>query len=447
MKSIFLDTNIFLHYKPFDQIDWCSIVKSEEISIIVPPITIRELNKQKELHPHKHIRERATKMLKKLNSLLSASNSNTFGKGNSISLEDRDPNIEYSSYGLQIEVQDDQLIASILFFCKCNPESDIILITSDDGLLLKAKARRYNINTLSLPEDHKLPQELDSQQKQIKELEEELLHLKTASPELLLTFEDGNDFFSYTIQKLATFSDESFDKQLVDLKQKFPYMGKQSLPNLGNGKNMAPFQTSLIQMMQSMNVGITDKDIEEYNSHLDEYFKRYHEFLKKDSKYQNMQRLTIEIKLFLSNDGTKPAEDIDVFLHFPNGFMLYNQKELPKQPQTPKPPEKPKSTIDMMLERPYLNNLIVPHSFMQTPPNIQPPKNVSSLKIRPSKSYDVEFKVIRLKHNLREPIGSLFVVYDSFESAKSFNIQCQILAGNLPHPVEEELHIIINKES
>jgi hypothetical protein len=101
----------------------------------------------------------------------------------------------------------------------------------------------------------------------------------------------------------------------------------------------------------------------------------------------------------------------------------------------------------MMLERPYLNNLIVPHSFMQTPPNIQPPKNVSSLKIRPSKSYDVEFKVIRLKHNLREPIGSLFVVYDSFESAKSFNIQCQILAGNLPHPVEEELHIIINKES
>jgi predicted ribonuclease YlaK len=275
MKSIFLDTNIFLHYKLFDQIDWCGILSCDESLILIPPVTIRELNKQKELHPHKHIRERASKVLKILRTLFAESNSHTLSNANKIFLEDREPEIDYSKYRLQADIQDDQLVASVIFHRINNIGSDIILITSDDGLLLKSKARRYEINTMSLPDDHKLPMEHDSQQKQIRELEEEVLRLKSAAPDLSLTYEDGNDYYTYAIQKQDICKDDFIDQQLADLKQRRPHLEKPKPPRIDSAKNLPSYAASIAEMMQAMQNGGLIEDIDVYNKKLDDFYRSH----------------------------------------------------------------------------------------------------------------------------------------------------------------------------
>jgi rRNA-processing protein FCF1 len=47
MKYLFLDTNVYLHYMDFEQIDWKELIDSD-FTIVVPPIVIREIDKHKD---------------------------------------------------------------------------------------------------------------------------------------------------------------------------------------------------------------------------------------------------------------------------------------------------------------------------------------------------------------------------------------------------------------
>ena len=65
-KIAFIDTMIFLHFQSFDQLDWPTILNMKRAMIIVPPITLRELNKHKDTHNLQKIRERAQSVIGKL---------------------------------------------------------------------------------------------------------------------------------------------------------------------------------------------------------------------------------------------------------------------------------------------------------------------------------------------------------------------------------------------
>ena len=47
----FPDTNLFLHYRPLHEIDWCSLLHSSTVEIKIAPVVARELEKQKTLNP------------------------------------------------------------------------------------------------------------------------------------------------------------------------------------------------------------------------------------------------------------------------------------------------------------------------------------------------------------------------------------------------------------
>ena len=57
-KKVYLDTNIFLHYQPFDQINWPEVSNADSVIIVFPPVIIRELNTHKDTHPLPHIKKR-----------------------------------------------------------------------------------------------------------------------------------------------------------------------------------------------------------------------------------------------------------------------------------------------------------------------------------------------------------------------------------------------------
>ncbi len=147
-KTVFLDTNIFIHYQLFDQIDWLKILNVSDVTIVVPPIIIRELNKHKELNTKSRIRERASLVLKKLSSLFASGCTASVSNGVVICLEDRDPTIDFAQLHLNKDIQDDQLIASILMWLRENPGVEVVLVTSDAALTLIGKSRRHNIQLL-----------------------------------------------------------------------------------------------------------------------------------------------------------------------------------------------------------------------------------------------------------------------------------------------------------
>src|SRR5438105_35064 len=64
--TVFLDTNIYLHYQPFEQIDWRKLLKSRCITLCVPAVVVSELDKHKDEHRTRRIRKRAGAVSAKL---------------------------------------------------------------------------------------------------------------------------------------------------------------------------------------------------------------------------------------------------------------------------------------------------------------------------------------------------------------------------------------------
>jgi len=449
-KIIFLDTNIFLHYQFFDQIDWLKVVKAKAVTIIIPPVTVRELNKHKDSHHRPRVRKRAGAVIKKLSALSESGPRARLRDGVEAWFEDRDPTIDFATYQLSREVQDDNLIASILMCRDENPDVEIILVTSDAGLALSVKARRQEFSATKLADDLKLPDEPDPDQQRIKELERELRERDLIMPDLSLTFQDGSKKATFVLSPPVELRSEESEQRLEEIKKRYPKMSRQpkrtttekghsssSLSGLLAGLDLSPFSTT-----------ISNEEVSKYNRKLDQFYEAYGAHLRNARQFENLKRKTIRLVIRLANNGTAPAEDIDVFMHFPDGFNLVSADKFPKPPEPPDPPPEPKTEMAKLLgsvQAPaYVPYFVRDLARYESLPDLAPP-NVSAPDIKRINSFQVDVHVQRVKHNLYETLRTLCVVFESYGSAQSFKIGYRILAADLPHEVKGNLHVVIEK--
>jgi hypothetical protein len=188
------------------------------------------------------------------------------------------------------------------------------------------------------------------------------------------------------------------------------------------------------------------ENIERYNSAIESFYGTYDAWLATKATLLNRKRWTICLSFILANSGTAPAEDIDVFLQFPDGFALYNDQNLLQVPPEPQPPQKPSgggvyiTGFDVPVHVPRIDLMAE-----GVRPLTLGPRNVSMPQIRQTNSYDVNLHIEQLKHNLIEALGPLYVVFNAYEAASSFSIAYEIVAANIPKPVQGKLHIIVQK--
>lgn len=446
-KIIYLDTNIFLHYQPFDQIDWPKVVNADTVTIIFPPITIRELNNHKELHPRAHIKKRAGEAIKKLFKLFDSGSVAEISDGISVYFEDRDPIIDFAAHQLNLNVQDDHLIASILINRQESLTADIVLVTSDFGLTLLAKAGRLGIDTLRMPDSYRILDKPDPNETKIKQLEKQIHELNSRVPQPDLTYEDGLQHATFKLPKPADFDQSKVDEKLSELKKKYPFKEfKAPETDLQQTKNK--MEIAALVAASSIMGTISQEEIDRYNSEVEQYIPAYANFLLRNSEYENLKRRTIRLNFVLANDGSAPAEDIDIYMHFPDGFRVLEEHELPNPPNPPKPPVKPMTQMQKLA-----NSLNYSAQLAQVPylgsydhSQFAPPSNVSGPDIKRTNSYDVHVHVQKIKHNLQVSLDPLFIVFDSYESASSFAIEYSILAANIPHEITGDLHLIIEMD-
>ena len=451
---LFVDTNVFLHYRGLDQIDWCCLTKAKSVLIVLPPVVFRELNKQKDTNPSRHLRKRAQVALVSLGKLFKTGVRAAIRPGVDAEFMAHDPLIDFAAHQLRTDMQDDFLLASILDYRARNSGSDCRLVTADVGLNLKS--RPHNIPVLSVPEELKLPDEVDSNEKRVKDLEAEIQELKHRAPSLRLCFENESDVAKFTLAKPVVLVSSDVDCAVHDLTRKYP---KTQLPSeMPLAKHKQGIASKTIQEMIAMQnplatlpnlrSRIPPEAIRRYNDQLDEFYSDYRGHLEALPAQENLKLRTICLKILMLNNGTSPAEDIDVLLHFPDGFQMFDQEHLPQAPTPPEPPDTPRTDQQTLQDRlaDFGASLLL-RPVIPSVPNSNPPANVSSPSIQRTNSYTVDFQVRKLKHGFREAFEPIYLMFDTFEAASSFQIDYVIHAGNMPKPVGGKLHVVVERDA
>ena len=447
MPILFLDTNVFLHYQQFDQIDWVKLMNSGDVEIIIPPVTLRELNKNKELHKHSHIRERAQKALKLLDKIFESNRDIEIKDNLAVRFEDREPNIDFEPYQLDPTIQDDHLIASILMCRNEKSREKFFLVTSDKGLLLRAKAGRQNIQTLRMPENYKLQEHPDPAQKEIEELKNEIQNYKNRVPKILLLFKNGKKHNKFVLQEPIKKTSDEFQNALNEIKRNFPKREKYG-DNWRDKEGETKDNIDPQSLQEYLAVkGISQSEYDRYNDELEIFYKNYSEYLYRELEYANLRRRTIILDIMLSNNGKAPADDIDVVMRLPDGFRLLEEEDFPKPPNKLNPPIEPRSFLDLMTGSLRSMSLLYDIPGLKDIGPILPPTNVSSFDIKKINSYEVKLHVNNAKHNMCEPFDPLYLIFNSFSEANSFNIEYELYAANIPSPVSDFLHVVIEKET
>jgi hypothetical protein len=390
--AAFPDTNLFLHFRPLSEIDWCKFLQASTVEIKIAPVVTRELEEQKTLNQSRKLRERAATALKLLHGYLGH---NQVRDGVTLEFLINEPTAESAvARGLNLQLGDDRLVGTLLLYRDEHPDVPCTLVTSD--LPLTVKATHYQIQLAAPSETLRLPSEPNVLEKKNKQLEAELLRYKSREPVLDVLFESGESHSRFQIARpsdVASDSETTVQSMLAAAKAKCPlvkFRPQQDSEVTAMANNpLAEMAESIRKTMEGFQA-IGRHFYEDYNVRARAYYRDYEKYLRDTIAFKTLETRTIRLNLILANSGTCPAEDIHVLLYFPNGFKLYDEEHPPKEPKEPPVPSK---------EMNLFPNVSLASSF----PDIRLPqlRDRSLPRIRKTNSYEVTFENEKLQHGFR----------------------------------------------
>jgi rRNA-processing protein FCF1 len=434
--SIFLDTNTFLHYETIDHVNWVELLGGKPVVLIVAPVVIRELNRQKDTPTSAKTRKRAAAALSKLHEWSDRPSPILIRKSVELQFRVQDSQINFGAVNLSRDIADDHLIASILEYRTESGEDETTLATADLGL--KLKARTHQVPVLQVPSDLRLPEELLPEEKRLRELESELRRLRDRLPAVSLLFDTGEQLLKGVLPTSEKPNTKSSVASIMHVRTEYP---KMEVPRDDGSSN------SDFGFFMKLNT-IPSEEIVRYNDQLDDFYAAHEEYVSTLERLRDLIGRTMRLNVMAVNAGTCPAQDVDVLMHFPDGFLLLTDKEMLKSPPKPKPPAKPQTTAERAVaafQTPaYVPSFSSVYADSTLAMRVPAPTNVSHPKIRRTNSYEVKVSIATLKHGFDEQLDALYLVFDSGESARSFTIDYLIHASNLPGPSKGQLHVIID---
>lgn len=170
-------------------------------------------------------------------------------------------------------------------------------------------------------------------------------------------------------------------------------------------------------------------ETEGYNRQVRSYYRRYEEFLKRRTEFLALVKRSFEVRLTVANTGTAPATGIDVRVTFPEGLVLYDdrdgEREFPSKPEPPKPPElRPVIEGQAVLVHPSPMGLdFRTHAWLPRSTLVDPGER------------RVEFSTERLKHNDSEAVEPFLVSFATAEDIRSFEAKFVIRANEPIDPI------------
>lgn len=413
MKYLFLDTNIYIHYIDVEQINWNKIVGDADITIVVPRITLREIDQHKDQNRGK-IQKRAK--------AISAKFAQIFLDGKTFkytfALCDEPAASSFDGGKFNIHINDDWFILSALH--SNYDVADIVVISSDTNLLLKAKENGLDFRKMS--DEYRLKEELSDEEKEIKALKAELEKYKNRQPKPSVIFEkEESDKLILKRPNKRDLEDE-LSIYMENLKKEYPYWERGKVCTSSN--------------LFGLNLLVTQEQIDKYNAELNDYFEEEEEFqrflLQKDILDERFRELSFGI----SNDGNAQTGDMNVFIEFPEHINLYNRDS--KISIDDIAPVKPTS---YGLDRKFLRSMEVENYLRPFGNGI--PQIYCWDTEHPIKKREFKFKYSNLNHGMIRYLDIKDSIYIDIGSCDSFNIRWGIIDSKLIEPIEGILHVII----
>jgi hypothetical protein len=412
-KYLFLDTNIYLHYKPVQELELDRF--GPDCTLVVPRIILGELNKHKDSHSSRRIRNRARAICKEIHVW---SDAKTVSENLAFEFLMKPSSPE--KHNLDPSSNDDRFLADILEHPA--PADDKVLLSNDSNLQLTAK--HLGIIVEEIDDRFMLPAEPDPAEIEVRQLRRELDQLRNARPKLEvgLAVEDSH----LEVEPNPVFPLRNNASELTDEEIELKVAEKRR--SLEEMRIAMPTQ-SIVASHLSM--GLSPEDIDAYNQELDAYPEKYHEYLLARRRFMLQPMYCFAIGI--ANTGTAPAQNIDIYLHFPDGFALYEEENVPDGPEEPAYPTKPMS----IPERIARNACLVREDFRYPSPRLNLPTTFS---LRRTDSYNVEDSFQVLKHNERVCLPELFLQFPSLEAAKPFRCDYRVTVDNLPEEIKGSIN-------
>ncbi len=429
MDHIFLDTNIFIHCQDFEQIDWAEALGlTGEFTILLAPVVLEELDKHK-YNSNRKISARIRKLLPKIESFVETP---SLCRHNFLFVSKKPTDDIFSTHGLDKKEQDDSLLATIIEYSNSIELDDsVIYVTNDIGPRLKAKS--HSIPSPKLLETYLLKNEPDEIEKQNITLQKELNELKNRIPIVNLTFDTKEEFIIFNRKPEVYSKAEYIEREMAKIKGEFYPL----VYNPGNSNSVN--KMTALDVLNSQMFALSEDQINRYNSELNEFYEKFKSYALSLYDRASFGYNCCEVKLLLQNIGSSPATDIDIQLHFPDGFNLVDKDGFPIAAKKPEPPRKPKNRFDFYSSF-SLGELSVISPRHQ--PNLkQSDFNVSGPTIKKTNSFEVSYSIKNLKHNQSANLETLFLKYDDIKLARGFNIDYKIMVANIPKLLSGQLHV------
>lgn len=421
MKYLFLDTNIYLHYLDIEQIKWKDIIEDSDFTIVVPRIVLREIDKHKDQSRGK-IQKRAKK------------NSVKFSQ---VFLEDKclkykietcsDPAKElFDGNGFNQSINDDWIILSAIY--SGYKHDDIIVISSDNNLLLKAKEN--GLKFIKIPDEYLLKEELSDEEKEIKNLKAEIEKYQNRQPKPSIIFDDGETiiFFKKPIERDL---EKELSAYMEQLKQENPYLQNKEI-NIDSTFGLSIYKSSSAKLY-------TQNQIDKYNTELDDFFKEEypykHFLLQKEILDERFKKLSFHVL----NNGTAQTGDMNIFIEFPNNIKLYNKRcKISRDGIAPIKSELPPYGMDRkILHSVEFNKYIMPFGKGGIP-------QIYCWDINKTiEDKDFKFQHSKLNHKMVLSLNIEDSIYIDTGTCGSFTIQWSIIDSKLVDEVNGILNVIV----
>jgi len=417
MKYLFLDTNIYLHYHDFEQLDWKSLACSgDDFTIIVPQVILQEINEQKDRNRGK-IQKRAKKIAAKfadyfLKEIKNQKNQITTCKNPSDTDFD---GVEFSRHS-----NDDIFILSAIKSIYDN--NDIILVSNDTGLLLKAKSN--NLPFFVMPDEYRIKEESSEEEKELISTKKELEKYKNRLPKPYITFPEKQILLELT-KPIFRDIEKELNVFMDNLKSEHPYKKQISNPYKKQVNTLYESMTGLNSSTIEKN-----KDIDIYNKGLDEYYSEYEIYQRFKIKNDILSERFEKIEFELHNDGSSQTGELIIFIEFYNDVFLYNEQSKDyMDEEAPKPPSMSMGSLRHLKNiRSYLPDLYRIYCWNET-------KRLNTNKI--------ELCEGKFNHGLCKKLNIENSIYVDTATCGNFNIKWTISDPELTDIVKGVLNIVV----
>ncbi len=283
--------------------------------------------------------------------------------------------------------------------------ASVYIATGGLGLKLKIEANK-GIELLELPDDLRLQPEPDKLEGENKKLHQQLSRI----PKLSVAFESGKNELELIFAK-PTMKGELSPSQI---RKKYPLKDV----NIPEEKLPEPCST-----FERINAQLGSPTYQ--NKKLEEYYKRYDKYYADIVVYRDKLGLCFCFKLVISNAGTAPTSNIDLYLNLPDSVKAVDK--LPGKPKCPPPPGEELDYFMRDQPAPTLPSLLF---------------NNNGKPVIEEDGSSVRISVDELKHEFYRKCDYITLRFQDWESIKPFDMGFSISANEIPEATEGTLHVV-----